>query len=271
MTGPRERTPAHAGGGDRRLAPRRPPLLRRPGGADRADAPDGGGRTRLAVGAAVSRRPLLLHAPAGAGGDADGDLCRLAASRDGRRADRGAALCDPRGAGHPRPRRGLCALGRRSAGRRSLSRGEGGGAGDCGGGVAAASRRRALGAPMQWAIAAAAFIGIFFLALPYPLIVAAAALVGWRTLSTAPEDAPPVLELRLRRRTRRGQNRRHLACDLGRAGPARHGARARRVACRRSASSSPSSRSSPSAAPTPCWPIWRRMWWSGLAGSRRRR
>jgi len=39
--------------------------------------------------------------------------------------------------------------------------------------------RKALTQNMHWLIAALAFIGIFFLSLPYPLIVLAAALVGW--------------------------------------------------------------------------------------------
>ncbi|MBT8476005.1 MAG: chromate efflux transporter [Rhodobacteraceae bacterium] len=38
--------------------------------------------------------------------------------------------------------------------------------------------RKALSAPSHWAIAVLAFIGLFFLALPYPLIVAAAAIYG---------------------------------------------------------------------------------------------
>jgi chromate transporter len=43
--------------------------------------------------------------------------------------------------------------------------------------------RRALKGHVDWLIAAAAFVGIFFLAVPFPLIVLAAALVGfWRGL-----------------------------------------------------------------------------------------
>jgi chromate transporter len=38
--------------------------------------------------------------------------------------------------------------------------------------------RRALGRPLDWAIAAAAFVAIFFLAAPFPLIIAVAALLG---------------------------------------------------------------------------------------------
>ncbi|MGE0231635.1 MAG: chromate efflux transporter [Flavobacteriaceae bacterium] len=52
--------------------------------------------------------------------------------------------------------------------------------------------RRALKAPAHWALAALAFIAIYFFALPFPLIIAAAALAGWfhgRGNATAPE--PP--------------------------------------------------------------------------------
>jgi len=58
--------------------------------------------------------------------------------------------------------------------------------------------RRALHRPHDWAIAAAAFIAIFFFAVPFPLIIAAAALIGYLLALVvpvpvpAPLDAPPV-------------------------------------------------------------------------------
>ena len=39
--------------------------------------------------------------------------------------------------------------------------------------------KKALSSPVHWAIAGVAFVGIFFLSVPYPVIVALAALVGW--------------------------------------------------------------------------------------------
>ena len=47
--------------------------------------------------------------------------------------------------------------------------------------------RRALKTPTLVALAAAAFIGIFFLALPFPLIVIGAGLIGFLVARTAPE------------------------------------------------------------------------------------
>ena len=55
--------------------------------------------------------------------------------------------------------------------------------------------KRALNGRVYWAIAALAFIGIFFLALPYPLIVLVAALFGffWQPrVTTTPEKIKPV-------------------------------------------------------------------------------
>jgi chromate transporter len=48
--------------------------------------------------------------------------------------------------------------------------------------------KRALKSHLLLALAAAAFIGIFFLALPFPLIVAAAALIGWLVARRSPEQ-----------------------------------------------------------------------------------
>ncbi|MGI9371495.1 MAG: chromate efflux transporter [Hyphomicrobiales bacterium] len=45
--------------------------------------------------------------------------------------------------------------------------------------------KKALNGPLYWAIAAAAFVGIFFLSLPYPLIVLLAALTGFFLASDA--------------------------------------------------------------------------------------
>ena len=49
--------------------------------------------------------------------------------------------------------------------------------------------RRALKGSVQWAIAAASFIAVFFLALPFPLIVLGAALIGFLRPSQSPNDA----------------------------------------------------------------------------------
>ena len=54
--------------------------------------------------------------------------------------------------------------------------------------------RRALKGAVDWLVAAAAFIALFFLALPFPLVIAAAALVGalrTRNLPLPPMPAPP--------------------------------------------------------------------------------
>ncbi|WP_380052490.1 chromate efflux transporter [Falsihalocynthiibacter sp. SS001] len=52
--------------------------------------------------------------------------------------------------------------------------------------------QRALKHPVSWAIAAASFVGIFFLALPYPLIVAAAAIVGVGFIPKASVHPAPI-------------------------------------------------------------------------------
>src|SRR5262249_31125375 len=70
--------------------------------------------------------------------------------------------------------------------------------------------KRALKTPLLLSLAAAAFVGIFFLALPFPLIVAAAALVGYAVARKAPsqlglatkiEDIPPPAKDRWRQFT----------------------------------------------------------------------
>ncbi len=53
--------------------------------------------------------------------------------------------------------------------------------------------RRALKLPEHWLIAGLSFLAIFFLALPFPLIVIAAALFGfWRVAGTATGGRPPL-------------------------------------------------------------------------------
>jgi chromate transporter len=53
--------------------------------------------------------------------------------------------------------------------------------------------RRALRRPHDWAIAAAAFVAIFLLAAPFPLIIAAAALTGLLLALVFPVPVPPPL------------------------------------------------------------------------------
>src|SRR5680860_585815 len=53
--------------------------------------------------------------------------------------------------------------------------------------------RRALHRPHDWAIAAAAFVAIFFVAAPFPLIIAAAALIGFLLALVFPVPVPPPL------------------------------------------------------------------------------
>ena len=48
--------------------------------------------------------------------------------------------------------------------------------------------KRALKDRIYWIIAAASFVGIFFLSLPYPLIVLAAAIIGYFVLSEEPDE-----------------------------------------------------------------------------------
>ena len=51
--------------------------------------------------------------------------------------------------------------------------------------------KRALDGTEAWALAGLSFIGIFFLALPYPLIVLAAAIWGFLRASSGGQDVPP--------------------------------------------------------------------------------
>jgi chromate transporter len=54
--------------------------------------------------------------------------------------------------------------------------------------------RRALHRPYDWVIAAAAFIAIFFLAVPFPLIIVCAALAGYLLAFVDPVPAPEPVE-----------------------------------------------------------------------------
>lgn len=51
---------------------------------------------------------------------------------------------------------------------------------------------RALGTPISYALALAAFLGIFAFAVPFPLIIAAAALIGALTLRGVAQQAPAI-------------------------------------------------------------------------------
>ncbi len=60
--------------------------------------------------------------------------------------------------------------------------------------------KRALKTPIDWAIAAASFIAIFCFALPFPLVIAVAALIGFfnanqTTSLQTPKSFPPISEL----------------------------------------------------------------------------
>ena len=129
--------------------------------------------------------------------------------------------------------------------------------------------RRSLKGNVEWLIAGAAFVAIFFLAVPFPLIVLAAALVGFLACGDArPRHRSAQAQRQASRPRADARDHRAVARHLDRAAarPGR-GLRARRTCCRRSPGSSPSSRWSRSAAPTRCWPTWRRTWCSPTAGS----
>src|SRR6476660_6864586 len=51
--------------------------------------------------------------------------------------------------------------------------------------------RRALRKPSHWIIAAAAFVAIFFFAVPFPLVIAAAALAGYALAENRQQDTSP--------------------------------------------------------------------------------
>ena len=51
--------------------------------------------------------------------------------------------------------------------------------------------RRALRRPQDWIVAAAAFIAIFFFAVPFPLVIAAAALIGYLLVENRPQAISP--------------------------------------------------------------------------------
>ena len=132
--------------------------------------------------------------------------------------------------------------------------------------------KRALRNRVMVAIAALAFVAIFFFGVPFPLIIVAAGVVGFAGAGRRPEFA--AIEhggkgnAARRQHARRGRAR-PRAGDPG-AGAARRGRlarplarsgrrdrprpRARRTSSARSRSSSARWRWSPSAAPTRCWP-----------------
>ena len=216
-------------------------------------------RARLADREGISVRAQLLHAAAGAGGDAACHLCRLEAAWRAGRACGGPAL---RAAGRGR-RAGadhaLCDLRQAAAGRSRSS---------------SASRRRCWPSSSRrccawpgvrsktradWVIAGLAFLALFVFGLPFPLIIAAAALYGFlrggRRAAGAPEALAASGPAACGTVTIWGAVWLvPLAAAGTSAGPAS-------CADRRSASSSRSSRSSPSAAPMRCSPTWRRRRW----------
>ena len=51
--------------------------------------------------------------------------------------------------------------------------------------------RRALRRPQDWIVAAAAFIAIFFFAVPFPLVIAAAAVIGYVLVENRPQANSP--------------------------------------------------------------------------------
>src|SRR6476660_9230774 len=51
--------------------------------------------------------------------------------------------------------------------------------------------RRALRRPQDWIIAAAAFVSIFFFAVPFPLVIAAAALIGYAVIDKRRQPFSP--------------------------------------------------------------------------------
>src|SRR4051812_39429461 len=117
---------------------------------------------------ALSACAELLHAAAGAGSPSAGDLYRLA---DASLARRHHCRRPVRAARH-RLDHGtqlhLCGVRQRAGDYRAVSGPQGRGAGD-----------RAAGGAAGRSLAALAFIGIFFFAVPFPVIVIAAGLIGF--------------------------------------------------------------------------------------------
>jgi chromate transporter len=110
--------------------------------------------------------------------------------------------------------------------------------------------KRALKNRAMYAIAAAAFVAIFFLEAPFPLIVIGAAVIGFIG----------------------GKMRPPSACCSGSGRSRSCGRRSARAtsSCRKACSSA-RWQSSPSVAPTPCWPMSRSRRWRPTSGSRRAR
>ena len=124
--------------------------------------------------------------------------------------------------------------------------------------------RRALKTRLLIALAGAAFVGIFFLNAPFPLIVAGAALIGYLVARTAPER----MGLKAGGDRHRAGARRIAGASSSARSSSALSSGGRRSRSRRSRSgratcwsasgrSSPSSRWSASAAPTRCSPTWR--------------
>jgi len=104
--------------------------FRRAGGADCAHAPGAGGEETLGRGVAVFARAEFLHAVAGAGGDATGDLLRLAATRRAGRVGCGRFVCAAGSLGVVGAELDLCGARCAAGGCRGFPRAEGGGVGD---------------------------------------------------------------------------------------------------------------------------------------------
>ena len=143
-------------------------VVRRPRGADRAHASRAGRRAALARRATLSLRPQLLHAAARPRGDAARDLFGLAAARRQRRACRRPAV---------RPARRAARAGAVGALRRLRQTPT---VAALFVGVKAAVlaivlqalvrvASRAIKGRLDWAVAIAAFVAIFFFDLPFPL------------------------------------------------------------------------------------------------------
>ena len=119
--------------------------------------------------------------------------------------------------------------------------------------------RRALRGPAHWVIAGAAFVAIFFFDVPFPLVIAGAALAGYvlaATKATAPpEPQGKIPAVPLAQHAAHGKS---VARDLDPAARSSSpSSSAATMSSPTSPSSSRSSPSSPSAAPIRCSPTWR--------------
>jgi len=154
-------------------------VFRRTRRANRPDAPRGGRAARLADRATISQCAELLHVVARPRSHATRDLCRVALARRAWGIGGGFGLCPAGRSRRSRAVYDLRGFWAGAIGRGAVSGGE--------------SRRSGDTGADAWWIAAAAFVGIFFLALPFPLIVLAAGLIGfWRAERGAREVAPAI-------------------------------------------------------------------------------